>query len=367
MAKPTLPTELLALILAKVAEAEDLHERDVQSLARACLVSHTFLALARRQLYASVHLTFVPVDDTGRPLLAVSEDEEDDNVLSVRTVPSEASLKLSRTLKTSAALAASVEIISLDVGRGAGDGGAEMMEEVMQACWGVKELSLRRYMDNGTDSTEALMATIAQFGAGIRIVHVFDLMTSTSSAIDSFISDNASLEELHLLHCTVTSEAGDRATCPSFALRAYTDLYAVRHDITFEEYLSSSHASLRRLHIYGHGTTYNLAPFVNLDSCRYEFHPQAQVTTEEVLSTLGTLSNLRHLTLYSVGKGNEIMAKELAARRLLHHLPALLEVLHIQHVPFPVEYINDFLQSSACPQLRRISLPPTSTAARRSI
>ncbi|ORY85380.1 hypothetical protein BCR35DRAFT_302859 [Leucosporidium creatinivorum] len=357
MPLPTLPNELIADIFGKVVETEKLDERDERIMADLCLVSKSFLPLARQQLYRVASLKLVPVDLT--PALSESDEDVDDHEGPAE--PTLNSLLLVATLATSPHLARFVNVLCLNLGGRAGDEGAEMVREVFKTCSGINEMEIREYWDVGTGSG-AFGDVLHNGGSRIRILRLHGGILREDGPL-SLALLQLQLEELHLVNHFASLQGEFVYPSPSSQLRSFS--YVFVHHLNFNSVLASSHDSLRSLQLMSRGQPFDLSAFAHLETVHYECHHNSGATVDDITTTLASLpSSLKSLRLSSIcwepAQSKQHFYGQLGERRVLHSLPPSLVYLDLQEIFLTPEYILDFVNSpSASPNLRSLGVPPS--------
>lgn len=351
MPKPTLPDEIIDNILGLVASNSSSRQRE-QTLAAACLVSRTFLPIARGHLYCTIHLGF--------KLLGIGDSAWWGGFTNDGGARLEAA-DLVRRLRTQPHLGTFARCLIVDLGGFAGEDAAPAIREIFNACPAIKDLRIEQLDDHEGRSKGELERAVLDSGLRLTTLNISKSRVKNWDApLIQFIARCKDLVSLRLELLDISDNIGRPlilASSLSHLQYRWVSDWVSMHDV-----VHASTSSLRSLDIAGD-------PAVDLSVFQGLQHPTLTINMEqkqqleqslEILHSISSLPSLQSLTLITADPEANVSAssmQHLANARILHHLPLLSPTSTLAasgRYPFPP------LSTSSIP-LQRVATSAEST------
>ncbi|ORY77203.1 hypothetical protein BCR35DRAFT_305472 [Leucosporidium creatinivorum] len=354
--QPTLPSEVISLIFHQLAA-----EKDTSDLPACCLVSKSFLPLAREALYHTLYLT--------------ADDEERDEEGDLLDLPSSArrgsdfAINYGRLATELAfhphlgSLVRRLEVSFDNVEHGMDHASAlDVFRALLDAC------RPHHVKLEGAESTEAshFARVLCQSRQRFRSLHLGTFSNSERRSIDAalwrLLQEQDTLEDL-ALEFDDSMEAEALIGCPFTLKQLQIDSY--RHNFLIAPLLDSllhhSAATLTRLSFpldlsLEPYTTPRLSHFVNLQELELSLESEKPPGDPAVSRERGRCDGLLSVlppSVQSMTVGGP-SARSLPLLVPLDRLPTTLFSLHIRAIHFPPAALLTFLRSRSFPHLRRL-------------
>ncbi|ORY78488.1 hypothetical protein BCR35DRAFT_352982 [Leucosporidium creatinivorum] len=353
MAQSTLPSEIISEILKLVALNRVRGWRDNRSLYACCLVSKSFLPLARAELYRS--LTF---STSGT---RIKDDITSLTEKTLRRLLDYTSFRLRDTLLYRLELGVHVEEVRLMMswldGPRLGDQiGAQLLDELRGRCPHLRELCLSPPFSKSDQTDKAL----ARYGSQLRVLEYEEGRTWTKEWFNTLCA-LPKLEKLY--HVTYGTLPNEQVAPPPIQLTSFYGCDELDQNFVLH-LLHNSHASLTSLNISSmstDGKAWDLSPFVALQSLELLMgFAQAVDAGDErnkgVLFTIGTCPHLVTLRFTSWGDAPKVWELD-DEIPFLHLLPSTLRTLDLGGVQVSNRHLlGPLADSTILPSLHTLVL-----------
>ncbi|ORY72232.1 hypothetical protein BCR35DRAFT_354469 [Leucosporidium creatinivorum] len=331
MPMPTLPPEIISLILAHVHGFDVSPEKSDKRLARCCRVSKAFLTLARAELYRQLYLHY-----NSRNLL----DGTPFNSPSARIL---------RTLASHPQISALVRSLTVDVTGSEGYYAEAVIQTLLGACTGMVQLSFR-LPDSEGRMPESVKGRL--LGVASRLVKLVVYGSQWAQDFAQILSEFASLRHLHLYPLAFDT----LPSAPSFQLVKFGGSIRARQQNigTLHHLLSSSHNSLVELYVRTTGIlagkeALDLSPFIALR--RLEVYTSCDVHDVRSLARIKAFVKTLPARLDRLGtsyNSGDTAPPDLESLDYLRILPPGLRALALSSTPFSTPYLLKTLSDTSC-------------------